>query len=156
QGAAYADLDNDGDLDLVVNNLNEEAFLYRNNGAGNGYLRIVPHGSAPNVNGLGIKVTAFRDGKEFYYESSATRAFCSSVDPRLTIGVGKLSGLDSLEVVWPSGKFQTMYHVAVNRQLDVDEKDALRRYDFRKPRPGNTLFEAWKDGALSAFRHHEN
>ena len=155
-GAAYADLDNDGDLDLVTNNLNEEPYLYRNNSASNAYVKIVPHGLGPNTFGLGMKAIAFVGEHQFYYEVSASRAFCSSVDTRLNIGLGNCKTIDSLQIIWPSGQFQQLVKVAVNQQLNVYEKDAVRKFSYQKRNAHRLVFEKWDKGELTKWKHREN
>src|SRR5260221_4733775 len=155
-GAAYADLDNDGDLDLVTNNLNEEPYLYRNNSASNAYIKIVPHGLGANIFGLGMKAIAFVGEHQFYYEVSSSRAFCSSVDTRLNFGLGNCKTIDSLQIIWPSGQFQQLVKVAVNQQLNVNEKDAVRKFSYQKRNAHHPVFEKWDKGELTKWKHREN
>ncbi len=107
-GAAYADLDNDGNLDLVVNNLNASASIYRNLGASGHHLRIVLRGSGANTAGIGAKVTVTTQGRTQLLEQSPTRGFQSSVDPVLHVGLGTSTTVDSLTVTWPDRRQQTL------------------------------------------------
>ncbi|MFN8288880.1 MAG: CRTAC1 family protein [Chitinophagaceae bacterium] len=103
-GAAYADLDNDGDLDLVVNNENQEAFVYRNRSReenGNSYIGVELRGLGNNVYAVGSKVRVYQGSKVYYREVVPSRGFQSSVDYKQIIGLGGLKAVDSLEVIWP-------------------------------------------------------
>jgi enediyne biosynthesis protein E4 len=125
-GAAYGDLDNDGDLDLVVNNANRPAFLYRNetHQNGNNYLRVAFAGPSKNPLGVGATVSIHSDGRTQVLQNYPSRGFQSSVEPVLTFGVGKVQKLDSMTVVWPGGLQQTISGVAVNQLLTVKFPDA--------------------------------
>ncbi|WP_460637290.1 VCBS repeat-containing protein [Larkinella harenae] len=126
-GAAYADLDNDGDLDLVVNNLNKPAFIYRNDAnrlLKNHYLNVKLEGLDANRFGLGAKVTVYRKGQQQYLEQMPSRGYQSSVSPILHFGLGKDPNIDSLRVLWPGGKQQLLTNVKTNQKLTLFEKDA--------------------------------
>ena len=131
-GASYADLDNDGDLDLVVNNINEKAFLFENttsqNKKENSYLKLSFIGQAPNINGVGVKVIIKDNGGTFYQQQALSRGFMSSVDNTLFFGLGVEKEIDSLHVIWPSGASQMLTKVAVNRTLELKESKATGNY----------------------------
>lgn len=126
-GAAYADLDNDGDLDLVVNNLNKPAFIYRNEAdiqIKNHYLNVKLDGLGTNRFGLGAKVTVYQKGSQQLLEQMPARGYQSSVSPVLHFGLGKNPVIDSLRVFWPSGKQQLLTGVKANQRLVLSEKTA--------------------------------
>ena len=108
-GAAYADFDNDGDLDLVTNNMDDLAFIYRNNsmeqGMGN-FLKIKLEGPENNINGIGARVSVNIDSKQQIYEQYVSRGFQSSVDPTLHFGLGRIREGIELRIIWPDGKSQ--------------------------------------------------
>ncbi|GAB3643133.1 VCBS repeat-containing protein [Spirosoma arcticum] len=151
-GAAYADLDNDGDLDLIVNNTNQPAFIYRNEATKqrkNHYLALKLMGAGANTQGIGANVTLYRNGKRQYVEQMLTQGYQSSVSPRLHFGLGTDAGIDSLRVVWPTGKQQLLTTVKADQMLTVRETDA--RQNYRTPRPQPTLFQETK--APLAYTH---
>lgn len=126
-GAAYTDLDNDGDLDLVINNINKPAFIYRNesaNQSGNNFIRIKLKGEGYNTHGIGARVTLYRTGKLQYLEQMPFRGYQSSVSPILHFGLGKEKIIDSLCVEWVSGKIQVIRKVPVNKIFEILEADA--------------------------------
>src|SRR3989441_12636040 len=131
-GAAYGDLDGDGALDLVVNNVDQEAFVYRNNARSltqNRYLQVQLDGSGANRFGVGAKVTLWSGGREQYQEEEPTRGFQSSVDYVLTFGVGARDTLDSVKVEWPGrdGRGSLLTKGATNQRVAVRESEALTR-----------------------------
>ncbi|GAB3325948.1 VCBS repeat-containing protein [Larkinella ripae] len=123
-GAAYADLDNDGDLDLVVNNINEEAFILRNTALKTNYLTVGLNGSETNTNGLGSLVTVFTAGQRQTQAQAVTRGYASSVDYRLHFGLGAHQRIDSLEVIWPDGNREVRRNVPANQRLTLNHEKA--------------------------------
>ncbi len=142
-GAAYADLDNDGDLDLVMNNINEEAFVYENtlnskppgHNATNHYLRVRLEGQKPNWQGLGAKVSVYYQGQVQYAEHETTRGYKSTTENALHFGLGKTNQIDSLVVVWPTGKKQVLKSVKVDEILTLSESNALPFAAHLAPKP---------------------
>ena len=126
-GAAYADLDNDGDMDLVVNNINKTAFVYRNNArtqTKHHFLRVRLEGQGKNRFALGAKVELFYQGRRQLQEQSMTRGFQSSVSPVLLFGTGTQMTVDSLVVTWPDKKKQVMVQVSCDRDVLLKQSDA--------------------------------
>jgi len=129
-GAAYADLDNDGDLDLVINNINSAAQILENQQAQqldqskNNFLKIRFKGLGGNKFGLGSRVEAFGNGKQIIQENFTSRGFQSSTAPEVHLGLGELNSLDSLKVIWPSGKIEKFTNVKANQTITVDESAA--------------------------------
>jgi hypothetical protein len=141
-GAAYGDLDNDGDLDYIVNNINDKAFLYRNNSREeqadkSHYLRVKFKGDQKNLQGFGAKIEGvFENGERFYYENTPYRGYLSSVEPVAHIGLGTKRKLKEIHIVWPNDKMQVIKKPGVDQILTVS-MDAAKE-------PYQTLFEANK------------
>lgn len=137
-GAAYVDLDNDGDLDVVFNNINDEALLYQNTSNPNGdtanrYLRINFKGEDKNKNGLGAFVSIYYEGKQQVFENSPYRGYLSTDEGGAHFGLGKTSMLDSVVVTWPNNKVQVLKNVKANRRLTLKIEDASFRQPEAKP-----------------------
>ena len=129
-GAAFADLDNDGDLDYVVNNVNDLSFVYRNNtleeemGPGN-FLRIKLIGQENNSLSLGAKVEMWSAGEYQYHEQFISRGYASSVEPLVHFGLGNQELVDSVKVSWPRGdRVSILRNIQANQLLEVNERDA--------------------------------
>ncbi len=146
-GAAYADLDNDGDLDLVINNLNQEAFLYRNNAENlydHHHLSIQLKGKETNTFAIGSKVSVFKKGDELNFQLIPTRGFQSSVDYKMVFGLGKDEKVDSIVVVWPD-KSKTIFNeppidtTLVIHQSEASGHERHNPYDFDNL--GNTVVQ---------------
>ncbi|MCF6140133.1 VCBS repeat-containing protein [Flavobacterium sp. K77] len=121
-GAAYADLDNDGDLDLVVNNVNMESFVYRNNSeknAKNQYVKVKLKGNSQNTFAVGSVVELFTGSEIIRQELIPSRGFQSSIDYTMTFGIGDKK-IDSLRVIWPNGTTETVKKIAKNAVLNLD------------------------------------
>ena len=125
-GASYGDLDNDGDLDLVVNNVNMPSFVYENHtqkDPASNYIQFKLEGEGKNRFGIGAKITVYSDNNSYYVEQQPTRGFQSSVDFRPTIGL-KSNDPVAVSVKWPSGKVTTLPSVEANRQVVLKESEA--------------------------------
>jgi enediyne biosynthesis protein E4 len=160
-GAAYGDLNGDGAIDLVVNNVNDEAFVYRNNArtlGTNRYLQVRLEGEGERQNrfAIGAKVTLRKGTQLFFQEQQPTRGFQSSVDYVLTFGVGQLDTLESVTVEWPDGRLTTLKNVAANQRITVRQAGAVSAPSpSPSPSPLSLLSEVTNQTALP-FVHHEN
>ena len=133
-GASYGDLDNDGDLDYVVNNINDEAFVYKNNtvetNADKGhYLRVKLQGKGQNTQGIGTRIEGlYADGTYFYYENSPYRGYLSSVEAVAHIGLGTKQKIKELRVIWPNDSMQVISKPGVDQLLTLKISDAKQPY----------------------------
>tara|TARA_B110000003_G_scaffold83922_1_gene85900 strand:+ start:42465 stop:45824 length:3360 start_codon:yes stop_codon:yes gene_type:complete len=128
-GVAYGDLDNDGDLDLVINNVNMLPFVYKNNSdslTNNNYLRIKLEGEKVNNFGIGSTVKIFHNNKIFLQDQMPSRGFQSSMDYVMTIGLGEISSIDSLQVIWPDNKTQKWKNIEVNSTIILKQSEATK------------------------------
>ena len=158
-GAAFADLDNNGTMDLVVNNTNDEAFVYRNNGnksdSANHYLQIKFKGDKNNINGIGAWADIYYDnGKHQTYENNPYRGYLSTMQCITHFGLGKVDMIDSLVVRWPNGKMQTKRQVRSNQLLEVKIADADKTYLWEQDNDaGTSLFKEITHAAGIEHRH---
>jgi enediyne biosynthesis protein E4 len=158
-GAAFADFDNDGDLDYVVNNINDEAFFYRNNlmelrkpGEVN-YLRLKLKGEKPNPQGLGAKVTVFTNGKALYHDHSIYRGYLSSVEGIIHFGLGATAKVDSVTVLWPDGKVSLIKDAGINQVVIVEQSQSSKRLPPALSADQKLLVES--AGSLGIRHKHE-
>ncbi|MFQ5447185.1 MAG: VCBS repeat-containing protein, partial [Saprospiraceae bacterium] len=126
-GAAYGDLDGDGDLDMLVSNIDHEAFVYRNNASeqkrGN-YLRLKLIGETPASITAGAKVTIHYGGEMQYQELLRTRGYEGGMENAVHFGLGDVTNVEEVKIQWPNGKVQTLTGVDANQTLEINEKDA--------------------------------
>lgn len=125
-GSTYADLDNDGDLELIVNNVSQEAFIYQNHSdATNAYLKVKFEGGQHNPFGIGAKVNVHVGERLFSRENFTTRGFQSSTAPNLSFGLGlSAQKADRVEIIWHDGKFQSLENVGLNQTLTFNYSNA--------------------------------
>ena len=159
-GAAYADLDNDGDLDLITNNLNEEAGIYLNNSREqlqHNYLKIKLKGEDKNVFGIGAKVIVqTKNGKQLQ-QLMPTRGFMSSVEPTLLFGIGKEEEIDTLMVIWENEMMQILTKPEINTTLELSQKNAnIKVADHQFFIPQYPIFEEITQELAFDYTHKEN
>ncbi|NJL74017.1 MAG: VCBS repeat-containing protein [Saprospiraceae bacterium] len=153
-GATYADLDNDGDLDLVINNVNDYASVYRNNAeqfTTNNYLKIKLQGTEKNPFAVGTKVTLFVDKQQFTQTLIPSRGYQSSVEPILTFGIGEANQIEKIQVQWSNGKIQTLQNIGVNQFLKIDYQPNMNEIAVV---PKTPIFKQVED--VATFTHLEN
>ena len=161
-GAAYADLDNDGDLDMVINNIDDEAFVYENTSMGkkkddNHYIAVKLVGDSLNRNGLGTWIELYYAGKQQVIEQTPYRGYLSTdqLDPHF--GVGNISTIDSIVVKWPDGKMQILKNIATEKTITINKSEANTNYSWEQPLTAkNTLFKEITDSVNIHFIHKQN
>lgn len=138
-GAVYADFDNDGAMDMVINNIDDEAFLYRNTSRdkdkeSNHYLQVQFEGAAQNVTGIGAWADIYyHHGKHQVYENTPYRGYLSTIQNVAHFGLGKVAQLDSVVIRWQNGKKQVLTNVKADQVLKVNIANANVKYTFDKP-----------------------
>jgi hypothetical protein len=154
-GAAYADLDNDGDLDLIINNIDLEAFVYKNHAdklPGHHYLRIRLKGTKENPYGFGAKVTLYYSKEKQFIEHSPYRGYQSTVENTLHFGLGKNTKIDSVRITWPDQRSQLLTHVAADQVLDLDHLSATPALGIQPVIPA-PLFREASEATGIHYRH---
>ncbi len=159
-GAVYVDLDNDGDLDLVTNNIDQETFLYRNKTidgekADNNFLKLRFRGKAPNHQGIGAKVIIPDAEQKIIQEVYTTRGYQSAVPAELVVGLGNKEVVDSLIVIWPDHQYQVLTQVKANQTLLLEQGQATGKYSFAK-NTEQALFEDVSEQIGVDYAHEEN
>ncbi len=127
-GAAYADLDNDGDLDLVINNINEPSFVYRNTSrqtTSDHFIGVQLKGDSLNTFAIGSKIKVFKGPQQFYRELIPSRGFQSSVDYKQVIGLGAINKIDSLVITWPDLSSTRITNPSVDTFLTIDQRKSV-------------------------------
>ena len=154
-GISYGDLDNDGDLDMVVNNIDSPVSLLENNNQRANYLRIKLNGNGQNPMGIGAKVKVVTEERVQWIEQSPTRGFQSSVEPVLHFGLGGAETVDELKIVWPDGTVQQQKNIAANQTLELV-------YEKKSPSPApfghreKVFFREMTAAREIHFKHHED
>jgi hypothetical protein len=161
--AVFSDLDNDGDLDLVLNNINDPASVYENNlidrtgpESSTHYLVIHLSGSEFNRNGIGSSITLYHNNQMQFSEHFPVRGFQSTVDRKIHFGLGGNLVIDSLFIQWPDGKIQYLYDVPANQALVLNHRDASEQeYQHFSEGSGDLIFKEVSDDININFEHRE-
>ncbi|MNQ05580.1 FG-GAP repeat protein [compost metagenome] len=157
-GSGYADIDNDGDLDVITNNTNSIASVYVNktDDASN-YLKLKLQFGGKNTLGVGTKVISYAKGKKQFKELQTTRGFQSSSEPIIHFGYGKIKKIDSLVVIWPDKTYQTLKNVKTCQTLTVKADKSRKAFDYRKLHPAVLpILKKVETGLGIDFIHQEN
>ncbi len=158
-GAAYADFDNDGDIDIVTNNINDVAFIYKNNtrelNPASNFIQVKLVGPKENTTGIGARITMESGGIFQTKEQYLSRGFQSSVSDVLHFGIGENDKIESLSILWPDGKSQFLQDLTANQLITLNHQEAtnLNAVAERKP---NSVFVQVPDEAGISFKHEEN
>jgi hypothetical protein len=155
-GGVSVDLDNDGDLDLVINNINEEAYILKNTSNKvhkNNYLKIKFKGDTFNTFGIGAKVKVYSNHQIITEENYTTKGYLSSVAPKIHIGLGTLQTIDSVHIIWPNNTYQTLKKLYSNQEIEVSVKNANGNYYQQFAKKHTALLQN-KD-ALINFKHKD-
>ena len=132
-GGTSVDLDNDGDLDLVINNINEDSFVLENTSdqnSQNSYLKIKFKGNSTNIFGIGTTVKAYYQNKVIVEENYTTKGYLSSVEPKIHLGLGDAKVIDSLEIIWSTNAHETLRDIKPNQEIVVYYENALKNYSY--------------------------
>jgi len=154
---AMGDLDNDGDIDLVINNINSKATLYINKTNNNAnFLKIKFNYPNPNKFGIGTKVFTYKNGKLQYKELYTVRGFQSSSEPIIHFGYGNIEKIDSVKIIWPNRTFQVLNNVATNQTLFISPQDT-KPFNYNSLHPKTKIIFNKVEGNLGIdFLHEED
>lgn len=159
-GAAQADLNNNGRLDLIVNNIDAEAFIYENiapHNESHNYLQFKLNGDDSNIRGLGSKLILTANGQKQFIYHTPYRGYMSTMDDRAHFGLGKAITADSLEVIWPDGKYQLITELEANQVITLHHENAADRDHSSADSNGkNKLFEAISSEDTINYRHRDS
>ncbi len=158
-GASYADLDNDGDLDLIVNNLNSDCFVYRNNTSEKfrkNFLRVKFNGEKQNQFGIGATVNVYAAGKAQTMQNFPTRGFQSCVPPVVNFGFDNVNVIDSLVVVWPNFKKQVIKNITANKEIVLKQNDANLTFTNQDKLIPSIFYDATASSIAGNITHKEN
>jgi hypothetical protein len=157
-GSCYADLDNDGDLELIVNNVNDEAFIYKNNSeqkTGNAYLRVELLKNNKPGSFFGAKAKMLHDGKVQYQELTGARGMYSSSESIFHFGLGAKPSEVSLTITWPDSRITELNNLKANQQLKLNYEDS-KPFKPGANRQKSTYFHDITDRSGLRYRHQEN
>ncbi len=157
-GSAYADFDNDGDLDLVVSCVDKPALLYKNNASSNGnsYLQIQLQGAAPNLKGIGAKVTVKYEDEIQVQELAPTRGYMSASQSIIQFGLGAIQKADQIIVDWGNGQRSTLKDVKLNQRITIAQKSANQKSTPLALSGNAKIFEDLSNTLANNLSHSEN
>lgn len=160
-GAAYADFDNDGDLDIVVNNIRDEVFLYKNKlmengGSDNHYISLQLTGPKGNLFAIGSKVIAYKSNQILSSEQYPVRGYLSFVSPVLHLGLGNINDLDSIKLIWPDHSFENIPLDSIDRTLTPAYKGGLPKFHFHPSVKQKPVYHDITSKSGIQFIHEEN
>lgn len=158
-GAAYADFDNDGDMDMVISNINDPSVVYENVTAGHenaNYLQVKFIGDTKNRNGIGAWAELYyNNGETQVYENNPYRGYISTIENIAHFGLGKTAFVDSLVIKWQNGRSQTLKNLGTNKRITVNIKDADQAFSWAAPATSPTLFTEVSDAMNPGYTHEE-
>ena len=160
-GGTYADFDNDGDLDLIINNINEKAFFYENSLNNTEVLKqhslaILLKGDNNNLKGIGTRINLYYGkSKQQFYEHQPSRGYLSSLESKVHFGLGNISTVDSLMIQWPDGKSQILKNIKADQTLNITYKDALLRIKPQTNKFAKSILEEVSKEYGIQFKHEE-
>ena len=158
-GAAYADLDNDGDIDLVVNNIDQEAFIYRNNSeihTKNHHLKIKLKGNTKNTFGIGSKVELYVNNQTLTQELIPSRGYQSSGDFKLVFGLGNQTVIPKIKITWPNSKVQILENIKADQTITLHQKEATLSQNNVSKTDNHYFFTDVSKDSVFSFSHKEN
>ena len=158
-GSAFADLDNDGDLDLIVNNINAKASILRNNSekqSASNFLSIKLKGKEGNYDGIGAKLTLHTTSNVQYHQHYLSRGYESSVDQRIHFGIGSEDVIEKLTITWPDNKIQTIKNISANKTIIIDYVNSQHKDSVRNRNNKHLLFQNITQRTGINYQHREN
>ncbi|OUR97631.1 hypothetical protein A9Q86_15570 [Flavobacteriales bacterium 33_180_T64] len=155
-GVAYADLDNDGDLEIILNNIDDTAVIFENNNiANNNYLTLKFNGPKQNPKGIGVRCTLKVNETQQFQELTLEHGYISAMAPLLHFGIAKEVAIDTLTIQWPDGKRQILTHIKANKTLTLNHLDAIQNEPIKNSNT-HTIFTSNNTVLDSIFSHKEN
>ncbi len=156
-GVTYADLDNDGDLEIILNNIDDKAVIFKNNASQSShYLMVNLEGKEGNKNGLGAKVSLTTPAGNQYRELTLTRGFQSSVPPVLHFGVGQYETIEKLVIEWPDGKYQELDNIPSDQLITLKYSDAVNGKEIKNEDKKLLFVDVSNQEKMIHHKHEDN